>query len=72
MYCGTRGSVVVKALCCKSEGRRFETLWGEYIFSIYLIRPAALGPGAHSASKRNEYLKQKNNNVSGEYRVAGA
>jgi hypothetical protein len=35
-----------------------------YFFSIYLILPAALGPGVHSASNRNEYQKQKN--VSGE------
>jgi hypothetical protein len=35
------------------------------IFSIYLILPAALGPGVYSASNRNEYQKQKNN-VSGE------
>jgi hypothetical protein len=34
-------------------------------FSIYLILPAALGPGAYSASNMNEYQKQKNN-VSGE------
>jgi hypothetical protein len=34
-------------------------------FSIYLILPAALGPGVLSASNRNEYKKQKNN-VSGE------
>jgi hypothetical protein len=32
--------------------------------SIYLILPAALGPGVHSASDRNEYEKKKN--VSGE------
>jgi hypothetical protein len=31
------------------------------IFSIYLILPAALGPGVHSASNRNEYQEQKNN-----------
>jgi hypothetical protein len=37
----------------------------EVIFSIYLIIPAALGPGVYSASNRNEYQKQKNN-VSGE------
>jgi hypothetical protein len=30
-------------------------------FSIYLILPAALGPGVYSAPKRNEYQKQKNN-----------
>jgi hypothetical protein len=28
---------------------------------IYLILPAALGPGVYSASKRNEYQKHKNN-----------
>jgi hypothetical protein len=30
-------------------------------FSIYLILPAALGPGVYSASNRNEYQKQKKN-----------
>jgi hypothetical protein len=34
-------------------------------FSIYLILPGAVGPEVYSASKRNEYQKQKNN-VSGE------
>jgi hypothetical protein len=29
-------------------------------FSIYLIPPAAVGPGVHLASNRNEYLKQRN------------
>jgi hypothetical protein len=29
--------------------------------SIYLILPATLGPGFHSASIRNYYHKQKNN-----------
>jgi hypothetical protein len=28
-------------------------------FSIYLILPAALGPGVYSASNRNEYHKEK-------------
>jgi hypothetical protein len=28
---------VVKALCYKPEGRGFETRWGEWIFSNYLI-----------------------------------
>jgi hypothetical protein len=28
-------------------------------FSIYLILPAALGPGVYSASNRNEYQKQR-------------
>jgi hypothetical protein len=31
-----------------------------FSFSIYLILPAALGPGVYSASNRNEYQKQKN------------
>jgi hypothetical protein len=30
-----------------------------FFLSIYLIILAALGPGIHSASKRNEYQKQK-------------
>jgi hypothetical protein len=34
------------------------------ISSIYVILPAALGPGVYSASNRIEYEKQKN--VSGE------
>jgi hypothetical protein len=50
---GACSSVVVKEVCYKPEGRRFKAL------------PAALGPGVHSASNRNEYQKQKNN-VSGE------
>jgi hypothetical protein len=38
----------------------------EVNFYVYLILPAALGPGVHSASNRKEYQKYKNNNVSGE------
>jgi hypothetical protein len=30
-------------------------------FSMYVILPAALGPGDYSASNRIEYQKQKNN-----------
>jgi hypothetical protein len=56
---GASGSVTVEALCYKPEGRGFETRWGEWIFSIYLILPAALGPGVYSASNRNGYQKQK-------------
>jgi hypothetical protein len=29
------------------------------LFSVYLILPAALGPGVYSASNRNEYQKQE-------------
>jgi hypothetical protein len=39
------GSLVVKALRYKPEGRGFETQWGERIISINIILPAALGPG---------------------------
>jgi hypothetical protein len=62
---GARGSIVVKALCYKLEGRGFETRWSEWFLSSYLILPAVLGPGVHSASNRNEYQKQKSN-VSGD------
>jgi hypothetical protein len=57
---GARGSVV-EVLCYKLEGRGFEIRWGNRIFSIYVILPAALGPGIYPASNRNEYQKQKNN-----------
>jgi hypothetical protein len=56
-----RGSVLVKALRYKPEGRGFQTRWGEWISPIYLILPAALCPEADSTSHINEYLKQKNN-----------
>jgi hypothetical protein len=65
IYMGANRSIVVKALCYKPEGCRFETRWGEWFLSSYLILPAALGPGVYSPSKRNEYQKH-NNNVSGE------
>jgi hypothetical protein len=42
---GARGSVVVKVLCYKPEGRGLEASWGNYMLSIYPIHPAALGPG---------------------------
>jgi hypothetical protein len=58
---GARGSIVVKALCYKPEGRGFEARWDEWFLSSYLILPAALGPGVYSASNRNEYQKHKNN-----------
>jgi hypothetical protein len=40
---GTRGSVVVEALCYKPEGRGIAYKCGGY-FLIYLILPAALWP----------------------------
>jgi hypothetical protein len=62
-------AVVVEALCYNPEGRGFQTRrceWFFFFFSIYLILPAALGPGVHSTSNRNEHQKQKNN-ISREY-----
>jgi hypothetical protein len=61
---GALDGVVDKTLCYEPEDGGFETQRGEFS-SIYLVLPAALGPGVHSASNRNEYQKQKNN-VSGE------
>jgi hypothetical protein len=43
----------------KLEDRGFDSQLGHWIFSIYLILPAALGPGVYSASYRNEHQKQK-------------
>jgi hypothetical protein len=65
------GSAVVKAYAAsrKVTGSRPDEV--SEFFPIYLILPAALGPGVHSASNRNEYQKQKNN-VSGEQSAAGA
>jgi hypothetical protein len=42
---GARGSLVVKALCYKPEGRGFDTRGGERFLSIYLILPVALALG---------------------------
>jgi hypothetical protein len=44
---GAHGSVVVRALCYKPEGHRFNSQRGHCIFSIYLILPAALGPAVY-------------------------
>jgi hypothetical protein len=56
-YNEAHGSIVVKALCYKPEGRGFETRRGEF-FSIYLILPVAPRPGAYL--NRSEYQKHKN------------
>jgi hypothetical protein len=48
---------MVKALY-KLEGRGFETYEANEFFWKYVILPAALGPGAHLASNKNEYQKQ--------------
>jgi hypothetical protein len=54
---------VVKALCCKPEGRGFDTRRGDF-----LNLPNTSGrtrPWVYSASNRNEYQKHKSHNVSG-------
>jgi hypothetical protein len=61
----TRECIMVKAPCYGPGGRGFEIRRGERIISICLIFPAELGPEVYSASKRNEYRKQRNN-ASGE------
>jgi hypothetical protein len=56
-----RGIVVIKALDTnrKVAGSRPEEV--NEFFSMYLILPAALGPGVYSVCNWNEYQKQKNN-----------
>jgi hypothetical protein len=49
-----RGSAVITALSYQPQGHAFQTWWGELIFPIYLILPAALDLGIYSASNRNE------------------
>jgi hypothetical protein len=41
------------------KGRRFETLWGHWPFSIYLLLPASLRHWVYSDSNWYEYQKQK-------------
>jgi hypothetical protein len=55
------------AICQKVAGSRPDMV-NEFV-SICLILPAALGPGAHSASNRN---KKQKNNVSGEQSTASS
>jgi hypothetical protein len=54
-----RGSLVIEALCYKSEGRGNESRWGQWFFSIYLILLAGLGPRIYWTTNRQEYQKQK-------------
>jgi hypothetical protein len=51
---GARGSLVVKALGYKPEGRRFENRWGGI---LNLRNPSS--SGVYSASNRNEYWKHE-------------
>jgi hypothetical protein len=38
-YKGARGSIVVEALCCKPEGRGFDSRWGEFVYFAYFFKP---------------------------------
>jgi hypothetical protein len=61
LYCKkyrSTSNVVVEAVCYKSEGRGFKTRRGELNFSIYLILPAALGPGVYPASNKNKVSRE--------------
>jgi hypothetical protein len=61
---GARGSLLVKALGYKSEGRGFENRLGEL---LNLPNPSGCTrPWVYSASNRNEYRKHEKKNVSGE------
>jgi hypothetical protein len=55
---GALGSVVVKAVCYKPEGRCFDTKLGDFL--------NILNSWVYSASNRNEYQKHKHNKVSRE------
>jgi hypothetical protein len=57
------------ATSLKAAGSRRDKMTA-FFFSNYLILPALLRSGVHSASNRNEYQKQKIN-VSGEQKAAG-
>jgi hypothetical protein len=49
---GAHCSIVVKGLCYKPQGRRFETQWGEWLLSICLSFPATPDPGGSLSLKR--------------------
>jgi hypothetical protein len=56
--CTAEGHAVasmVEPLYYKPEIRGFDSRWGHWFFSMYLILLAALGPGVYSASNINEY-----------------
>jgi hypothetical protein len=52
---GARGGIVVKALCYKLAGRRFDFRWCHWNFSVTQSFWSNYGPGVNSASNRNEY-----------------
>jgi hypothetical protein len=63
---GAGGSVVVEveAQCYKPEGPGFNSLKSMNFFSIYLILPAILGPGAYSVIELS--TRNRKRDVSGE------
>jgi hypothetical protein len=66
---GACSSVVVKALSYKPEGRGITSRWGGF-FLIYLILPAALGPGVDSVSNRNKHQESLKKKPGGKVRPA--
>jgi hypothetical protein len=52
---GARGDAVVEALRDKPEGRVIDSRWCHWNFSLTLSFRPHYGPGADSASDRNEY-----------------
>ena len=52
---GARGGVVVKALRYKPTGRRFDSRWCHWNFSVTLSFWSHYVPGVDSASNSNEY-----------------
>jgi hypothetical protein len=52
---GARGSVVVKALSYKSEGRGIESRWGGFFSNLPNPSDRTMALGVDSASNRNEY-----------------
>jgi len=50
-----RGGTLVKVLCYKSEGNRFDPSYCQWIFNLHKILPIALWPGVDSASNKSEY-----------------
>jgi hypothetical protein len=52
---GHRGGTVVKVLCYKSEGRRFDSRRYHWNFSLTDSFRSHYGPGVDTDSNRNEY-----------------
>jgi hypothetical protein len=50
-----RGGIVVKALCYKLAGCRFDSRWCYWNFSVTQSFRSHYGPGVDSASNKNDY-----------------